>query len=71
LVSHDRRTMIDHFHDRLVDGKTSPGLLIVSQGADVGPVVDSILYIWALCEANELYSQAYYLPSISRHVFVR
>ena len=29
VVSHDRRTMIDHFH--LVAGKSSPGLLIVSR----------------------------------------
>jgi hypothetical protein len=33
LVSHDRRTMLKHFRDHLGAGKTSPGLLVVSQGA--------------------------------------
>jgi hypothetical protein len=46
LVSHDRRTMINHFRDRLAAGKFSPGLLIVSQGAAIGPVVEAILVIW-------------------------
>lgn len=32
LISHDRRTLFDHFHDHLASGKSSPGLLIVSQG---------------------------------------
>jgi hypothetical protein len=39
LVSHDRRTMIDHFRDHLAVGKSSPGLLIVSQGSAIGEVV--------------------------------
>jgi predicted nuclease of predicted toxin-antitoxin system len=29
LVSHDRRTMLNHFRDRLAVGKSSPGVLIV------------------------------------------
>jgi hypothetical protein len=33
MVSHDRRTMLRHFRDRLTDGKTSPGLLIVARHA--------------------------------------
>ena len=30
MVSHDLRTMLDHFGSRLAAGKTSPGLLLVS-----------------------------------------
>lgn len=71
LVSHDRRTMIDHFRDHLAAGKSSPGLLIVSQGSAIGDVVEALLYVWALSDPEELRDQVYYLPSISRHVFPR
>ena len=71
LVSHDRRTMIDHFRDHLAAGKSSPGLLIVSQGSAIGDVVEAVLYVWALSDPAELLDQAYYLPSISRHYFTR
>jgi len=36
LVTHDRRTMINHFRARLAAGKSGPGLLVVSQGASIG-----------------------------------
>ena len=71
LVSHDRRTMIDHFRDHLAAGRSSPGLLIVSQGAAIGDVVEALVYVWALSHPAELRDQAYYLPSISRHFFTR
>lgn len=71
LVSHDRRTMLNHFRDRLAVGKSSPGVLIVSQGAPLGLVADAIVYIWSMSDPSELRDQAHYLPSISRHVFGR
>ena len=71
LVSHDRRTMIDHFRDHLAAGKSSPGLLIVSQGSAISDVVEAVLYVRALSDPAELLDQAYYLPSISRHYFTR
>ena len=71
LVSHDRRTMLDHFRNHLVAGKSSPGVLVVSQGASIGLVAEAIVYIWSLSDPSELRNQAHYLPSISRHVFAR
>ena len=71
LVSHDRRTMLDHFRARLATGKSSPGLLIVPQDASIGEVVEALVYIWALSDPRELRDQAYYLPSVSRHVYIR
>jgi hypothetical protein len=71
LVSHDRRTMLNHFRDRLAVGKSSPGVLIVSQGAPVGLVAEAIVYIWSMSDPSELRDRAHYLPSISRHVFTR
>ena len=69
LVSHDRRTMLEHFRAHLAAGKSSPGILVVSQGTPIGQVVEAIVYVWMLADPLELRDQAYYLPSISRHVF--
>jgi predicted nuclease of predicted toxin-antitoxin system len=69
LVSHDRRTMLDYFRAHLAAGKSSPGILVVSQGTPIGQVVEAIVYVWMLADPLELRDQAYYLPSISRHVF--
>lgn len=71
LVSHDRRTMLNYFRDRLAAGKSSPGLLIVPQKASVRVVVESILILWSVSEPGELREQAYHLPSLMRHVFTR
>jgi len=71
LVSHDRRTMLDHFRHHLVAGKPSPGLLIVSQRTPIGLVAESIVLLWAVTNPAELRDQAYHLPSLIRHVFAR
>ena len=71
LVSHDRRTMLDHFRTRLAAGRFSPGVLIVSQGVSIGLVAEAIVYIWSVSDPSELRDQAHYLPSLSRHVFAR
>jgi len=71
LVSHDRGSMVHHFRNRLAAGKPSPGLLIVSQGAPIGPVVESIIVFWSVSDAAELRDQAYHVPSLIRHVFPR
>jgi len=71
LVSHDRRTMLNHFRNRLAAGKSSPGLLIVSQDAPIGVVVEAIIVLWSASDPAELRDQAYHLPSLIRHVFPR
>ena len=71
LVTHDRRAMISHFRARLAAGQSGPGLLIVSQGALIGEVVEALVHVWALSNPADLRDQAYYLPSLSRHFFTR
>ena len=71
LVSHDRRTMLNHFRNHLASGKSSPGLLVVSQDASVGLVVESIVVLWSVSDPAELRDQARHLPSLIRHVFPR
>jgi hypothetical protein len=71
LVSHDRRTMLNHFRNHLAAGKSSPGLLVVSQGAPIGTVTEAICVLWAVTDPAELLNQAYHLPSLINHRFAR
>ena len=71
LVSHDMRTMLDHFRNRLSAGKGSPGLLVVSQHALISDVAEALIAVWAAAEPAELRDQVYHLPSLARHVFAR
>ena len=71
LISHDRRTMVDHFRTRMEQGKSSPGVFLLSQFAPIGPVLDALVIVWAASEAPEWANQLRYLPSLSRHVFPR
>jgi hypothetical protein len=69
LITHDRRTMPQHFRDRIGKGESSPGVFIVSQFGPIGPVLDVIVMVWAASEASEWRDQLFYLPSLSRHAF--
>lgn len=71
LITHDRRTMVAHFRDRLDAGKSSPGVFLVSQFAPIGPVVEALLMVWAASEPVEWRNQLRYLPSLWRHIFTR
>lgn len=53
LISHDENTMPGHFSQFLKTGNRSPGLLIVPQGSQAGPVIESILLIWIASEAED------------------
>ena len=69
LITHDRQTMPEHFRERLAQGKSSPGVLIVSQFEPLGPVVETIVLIWAASNSEESRNQIRYLPSLGRYVF--
>jgi hypothetical protein len=71
LITHDRQTMLGHFRRRLEDGKSSPGVFLVSQFAPLGPVVEALVMVWAASEAVEWRNKVHHLPSMSRHVFRR
>jgi hypothetical protein len=71
LVSHDRRKMLFHFRARLGAGKSSPGLFVVSQGAELASVVSAIVLTWSASDPSEWRDQVHHLPSLARHVFTR
>jgi hypothetical protein len=50
LVSHDQRTMVNHFRTRLAEGKSSPGVFLVTQSARVVDFVEAIVMVWSASE---------------------
>jgi hypothetical protein len=61
LVSHDRQTMPGHFK-RFIEIQSSPGLVIVSQGLDIGRTIEELLLVWAASEADEWTNVTIFLP---------
>lgn len=52
LVSHDRKTMPDHFGE-FIASQTSPGVIIISQKMPVGRAAELLHLLWAASEAEE------------------
>jgi hypothetical protein len=63
--------MVDHFRNRRAEGKSSPGVFLVTQSARIGQIVEAIVMVWAASEPVEWENQLRYLPSMSRHFFPR
>jgi uncharacterized protein DUF5615 len=61
LVTHDRKTMPDHF-ERFIATHTSPGLIIVSQTLAVGKAAEWLHLIWSASESEEYADSVYSLP---------
>ncbi|MGE0825488.1 MAG: DUF5615 family PIN-like protein [Candidatus Binatia bacterium] len=61
LVSHDQKTMPRHFADFLLR-TPSPGALIIPQHLSVAAVVEDLLLIWSLTDAEEWVNRIRYLP---------
>jgi hypothetical protein len=68
-VSHDRSTMPKHFQDRLMAGRSSPGVLIAGQDEPIREVVDSIWVVWSDVKPDLLRDGILHLPSLAWHVF--
>ena len=52
LVSHDRKTMPRHFA-RLLEDRSSPGLIIVAQDIDIRAAIEDLLLVWTASNAAE------------------
>jgi hypothetical protein len=61
LVSHDRRTLPDHFRD-FIASQTSPGVIIVSQKLAIVRAAELLHILWAATEAEEYVNIIYDLP---------
>jgi len=61
LVSHDQKTMPQHFAD-FIAYTSCPGVLIIPQHLSIAVAVEDLLLIWFLTEAEEWVNRIRYLP---------
>lgn len=61
LVTHDRRTMPHHFAE-FIAVETCPGLIVISQKAPVGTIIDDLILIWHVSEPSEFLNSVRTLP---------
>ncbi|MEK7249825.1 MAG: DUF5615 family PIN-like protein [Bacteroidota bacterium] len=61
LVTHDRRTMPQHFAE-LIAKEPSSGVIIVPQNIPLATVVDELILIWLTTEAEEWLNRISSLP---------
>jgi hypothetical protein len=62
ILSHDTNTMTKHAYQRLVDGHTMSGLLLVRQMDPIGPAIESLLVIAGASESEEWIGEVRFLP---------
>jgi hypothetical protein len=54
LITNDRHTMTRHFRDRIVAGKSAPGVFIVpQQPSAIGDIIEWLLLVWTASHPNE------------------
>lgn len=61
LVTHDRKTMPDHFRE-FISSRDSPGIIIVSQSLPIGRAAELLHLLWAASEPEEYRNIIYDLP---------
>jgi len=47
---------------RFLDGRSSPGLIIVPQDLDIGLAIENLLLVWAASDAEEWTDKVGFLP---------
>src|SRR5207253_728230 len=62
LLTHDVNTIPAYAYARCADGKSMPGVVIIRQGAAVGPCVDDLLLLVECSEEGEWEGQVLFLP---------
>lgn len=61
LITHDRKTMPQHF-GKFIQNQESAGVFIISQNADVAVIIENLILIWAASEDDEYVNSIRTLP---------
>lgn len=61
LVTHDQKTMPMHFGEFIIR-HSSPGVLIIPQYVPISSVIEELILIWSITEAEEWVNRICYLP---------
>jgi hypothetical protein len=62
IVSHDVNTMTAAAYKRLTEGKPLSGLFMVPQTFPISPIIDNLLLIWSVSDAEDWTGQVTFLP---------
>jgi hypothetical protein len=63
LVSHDFRTMPEHFR-QFAEDQLSPGVFLINQDLPVGQAIESLCPIWEASEASEWENRVCLIPRL-------
>ncbi len=61
LVSHDRKSMPNHFAD-FISNNDSPGVVIAPQDLPIGLAIEELLILWETSEAEEWINSIFSIP---------
>jgi hypothetical protein len=61
LVTHDRATMPKHFAE-MIEHRTSPGLIVISQRLGIGGAIEELELIWAASGPEDWHNRMEFLP---------
>jgi hypothetical protein len=62
LITHDRNTITKFAYQRVMDGKSMPGVIEVDRSVPMQVAIDDILLLAVVSERGELEGQIVYLP---------
>lgn len=62
LLTHDRNTITKFAYQRVIDGKSMPGVIEVDRSVPMKVAIDDILLLAVVSERRELEGQIVYLP---------
>ena len=53
LITHDKRTMPNHFAAFLAEGNDSPGIMLISRKLPIGQAIEELLLVWEASSREE------------------
>jgi len=62
VITHERRTMPDHFATFLAEGNQSPGIMLISRKVAIGQAIEALLLVWEANSHEELRNLITRLP---------
>ncbi len=62
LVTRNRKSMSEHLHHHLKTGHHIPGILTLRPKASLGEIIEDLLLIWELADANDYHDQIIHIP---------
>ncbi len=62
LITHDKRTIPDHFAAFLAEGNQSPGVMLISRKVSIGQAIEALLLVWEASSHEEWHNLLTRLP---------